>query len=141
MLRSRLLLLCQSIYFCSFLSPLTLYTFLSSSQQRHSSGSALPLHLLPGGGANGQQGRQQHPRFLKKQLSFFVNFPLSVVVAVTSPEQQLLAQRRSLQPLSSLLRALPSPSIGLSFNQIGFKQVFFFRSRHNSAQGRLCRSR
>ena len=55
---------------CSLFSPHTIYTFLSSPQQRHSSGSALPLHLLPGGGANGQQGRQQHPRFLKKQLFF-----------------------------------------------------------------------
>ena len=112
---------------CSLFSPHTIYTFLSSPQQRHSSGSALPLHLLPGGGANGQQGRQQHPRFLRKRHNsfFFFNFPLSVVVAVTSPEQPLLAQRRSLRPPSSLLRALPYPLIGLCivYNQVGVNKA------------------
>ena len=114
------------LLFISF-SPLTLYTFLSSSQQRHSSGSALPLHLLPGGGANGQQGRQQHPRFLMKiKTCFFsLNFLVSVAAAVTSRERPLLAQRRSLRPPSSLLRALPYPLIGLCIvnNQVGVNKA------------------
>merc|ERR1719167_1933018 len=42
-----------------FISPRS--TPVHMLRSRHSSGSALPLHLLPGGGANGQQRRQQHP--------------------------------------------------------------------------------
>merc|ERR1712130_545336 len=38
---------------------------------------------------------------------------IQVVAEVTFPERPLLAQRQSLLPPSYLLRALPSPSIGL----------------------------
>ena len=98
-------------------SSLHAFLILSSPEPRHSSGSALPLHLLPGGGANGQQGRQQHPRFFPRRSKplHLVNSLVSVVAEVTFPEQPLLAQRQSLRPPSYLLRALPSPLIGLLF--------------------------
>lgn len=91
-----------------FISPRS--TPVHMLRSRHSSGSALPLHLLPGGGANGQQGRQQHPSGSGSDISRAATFG---------------SASESSTPFISP-QGTPIP---------------FNRSRHNSAQGRLCRSR
>ena len=75
-------------------------------RSRHSSGSALPLHLLPGNSG----GRQQHPSGSGSDISRAATFG---------------SASESSTPFISP-QGTPIP---------------FNRSRHNSAQGRLCRSR
>merc|ERR1719167_992030 len=91
-----------------FISPRS--TPVHMLRSRHSSGSALPLHLLPGGGVNGQQGRQQHPSGSGSDISRAATFG---------------SASESSTPFISP-QGTPIP---------------FNRSRHNSASGRLCRSR
>jgi len=88
-----------------FISPRS--TPVHMLRSRHSSGSALPLHLLPGGGVNGQQGRQQHPSGSGSDISRAATFG---------------SASESSTPFISP-QGTPIP---------------FNRSRHNSAQGRLC---
>merc|ERR1719474_1993456 len=75
-------------------------------RSRHSSGSALPLHLLPGNGG----GRQQHPSGSGSDISRAATFGS--------------ASESSTPFISPMGTPIP-----------------FIRSRHNSASGRLCRSR
>ena len=131
----------ESSFFC-YLNEFA-KTALSSLEQRHSSGSALPLHLLPGGGANGQQGRQQHPRFLNKSQNFlFVNFLLlSGSGSDISRAATFGSASESSTPFISP-QGTPIPFNRFAFNSMSWIQSnFILRSRHNSAQGRLCRSR
>eukprot|EP00092_Neocalanus_flemingeri_P010668 GFUD01011492.1.p1 GENE.GFUD01011492.1~~GFUD01011492.1.p1 ORF type:complete len:1056 (-),score=265.28 GFUD01011492.1:937-4104(-) len=89
-----------------FISPRS--TPVHMLRSRHSSGSALPLHLLPGNVNNG--GRQQHPSGSGSDISRAATFG---------------SASESSTPFISP-QGTPIP---------------FNRSRHNSAQGRLCRSR
>jgi len=89
-----------------FISPRS--TPVHMLRSRHSSGSALPLHLLPGNVSNG--GRQQHPSGSGSDISRAATFG---------------SASESSTPFISP-QGTPIP---------------FNRSRHNSAQGRLCRSR
>jgi len=91
-----------------FISPRS--TPVHMLRSRHSSGSALPLHLLPGTtGGNSNNGRQQHPSG-SSDVSRAATFG---------------SASESSTPFISP-QSTPIP---------------FNRSRHNSAQGRLCRSR
>ena len=87
-----------------FISPRS--TPVHMLRSRHSSGSALPLHLLPGNSG----GRQQHPSGSGSDISRAATFG---------------SASESSTPFISP-QGTPIP---------------FNRSRHNSAQGRLCRSR
>merc|ERR1719452_364138 len=78
-------------------------------RSRHSSGSALPLHLLPGSGQQAA-GRQQHPSGSGSDISRAATFGS--------------ASESSTPFISPQGTPIPFP-----------------RSRHNSAQGRLVRSR
>jgi len=89
-----------------FISPRS--TPVHMLRSRHSSGSALPLHLLPGNVNSG--GRQQHPSGSGSDISRAATFG---------------SASESSTPFISP-QGTPIP---------------FNRSRHNSAQGRLCRSR
>ena len=90
-----------------FISPRS--TPVHMLRSRHSSGSALPLHLLPGSGQQAA-GRQQHPSGSGSDISRAATFG---------------SASESSTPFISP-QGTPIP---------------FNRSRHNSAQGRLCRSR
>ena len=103
-----------------FISPRS--TPVHMLRSRHSSGSALPLHLLPGSG-----GRQQHPSGSGSDISRAATFG-----SASESSTPFISPMGTPIPF---IRCVPDVSPLPSTNRC------VARSRHNSASGRLCRSR